>query len=200
MTFWFFLIDPWLSLSGPLSYCLRSFFPLRAVCGDCLVTVVVRTVTAITSTVGSGATVSTFSRRVTTPWRSVVKMTRRIVREHVRLEEIFNKNKLENRRARTVRSTFSSDADAAHEYTLLLWRTKAMCPTVSGIGGTRINNGSGCKFKPGTMLIRGSNTTTTTTTAISRESAPFSCGRHDGCRQRQRRSEARAATQTVLAT
>ena len=30
-------------------------------------------------TVGSGATVSTFSRRITTPWRSVVKMTRRTV-------------------------------------------------------------------------------------------------------------------------
>ena len=44
-------------------------------------------------TVGSGAKVSTYSRRVTTPWRSVVKMTRRTVRGHVRLEEIFNHNK-----------------------------------------------------------------------------------------------------------
>ena len=43
-------------------------------------TVVATTITAITSTVGSGAAVSTFSRRVTTPWRSVVKMTRRTVR------------------------------------------------------------------------------------------------------------------------
>ena len=54
---------------------------------------VATTITAITSTIGSGATVLTHSRRVTTPWRSVVKMTRRTVRGHVRLEEIFNNNK-----------------------------------------------------------------------------------------------------------
>ena len=60
-------------------------------CGDCLVTDVA--ITAITSTVGSGASVSTFSRKVTTPWRSLVKMTRRTERRHVRLEEIFNNNK-----------------------------------------------------------------------------------------------------------
>ena len=28
MSCWYFPIDPWLSLSRPLSYCLRSFFPL----------------------------------------------------------------------------------------------------------------------------------------------------------------------------
>ena len=38
-----------------------------------------------------------------------------------------------------VCSTFSSDADAAHDH----------CLTVYGIGGTRINNDSGCKFNPG---------------------------------------------------
>ena len=54
---------------------------------------VVRTITAITSTVGSGASVSTFSRKVTTPWRSPVKMTRRTTPGHVRLEEILNNNK-----------------------------------------------------------------------------------------------------------
>ena len=69
---------------------------MRAVCGDCLVTIVVRTITAITSTVSRGATV-TFPRRDTTPRRSLVKMTRRTALERVRLEEIFNKNKLENR-------------------------------------------------------------------------------------------------------
>ena len=60
-------------------------------------TVVVRTITAITLAVGwqlvAESTGSTFSRRVTTPWRSLVKMTRRTVRERVRLEEIFNNNK-----------------------------------------------------------------------------------------------------------
>ena len=66
-------------------------------------TVVVRTITAISSTVGSGATVSTYSQRVTTPWRSLVKMTRRTVRERVRLEEIFtNKNDLLKRPAYKV--------------------------------------------------------------------------------------------------
>ena len=60
---------------------------------DCLVTVILTTVTDITSTVGRGATVSFYLRRLTTPWRSVVKVTRRTVREHVRLEEIFNNNK-----------------------------------------------------------------------------------------------------------
>ena len=50
-------------------------------------------ITAITSTVGSGASVSTFSRKVTTPWRSPVKMTRRTTPGHVRLEEILNNNK-----------------------------------------------------------------------------------------------------------
>ena len=57
---------------------------------DCLVTVILTTVTDTTSTVGSGATVFTYSRRVTTPWRSVVKMTRGTVLGHVRLEGIFN--------------------------------------------------------------------------------------------------------------
>ena len=66
---------------------------LLVLCGCCLVTDVATTNTAITSTVGSGAAVSSYSRRVTTPWRSVVKMTRRTVRGHVRLEEIFNNNK-----------------------------------------------------------------------------------------------------------
>ena len=43
--------------------------------------------TAFISTVGSGATLSTYSRRVTTLRRSVVQMTRRTVRGHVRLEQ-----------------------------------------------------------------------------------------------------------------
>ena len=32
-----------------------------------------------------------------------------------------------------------------------------MCPTVYGIGGRRNNNGSGCKFNHGTVLIRGNS-------------------------------------------
>ena len=32
-----------------------------------------------------------------------------------------------------------------------------MCPTICGIGGMMINNGSGCKFNRGTMLIHGTS-------------------------------------------
>ena len=34
---------------------------------------------------------------------------------------------------------------------------KAMCPTICGIGGMMINNGSGCKFNLGTALIHGTS-------------------------------------------
>ena len=34
---------------------------------------------------------------------------------------------------------------------------KAMCLTICGIGGMMINNGSGCKFNPRTMLTRGTS-------------------------------------------
>ena len=54
-------------------------------CTPCSETVILTTVTDITSTVGGGATVSTCSRRVTTPWRSVVKVTSRTVLEHIQL-------------------------------------------------------------------------------------------------------------------
>ena len=54
---------------------------------------------------------------------------------------------------RVIRSTFSSDADAAHEYSWSLWRTFG-----SGIGGMMINNGNGCKFNPETVLIHGTST------------------------------------------
>ena len=32
-----------------------------------------------------------------------------------------------------------------------------MCPTICGIGGMMINNGSGCKFNRGTMMIHGTS-------------------------------------------
>ena len=58
-------------------------------CEDCLVTAVVRTIIAITSTVGSGAAGSTFSRKsFTTLWRSMLEMSRWTVRERVHLKWI----------------------------------------------------------------------------------------------------------------
>ena len=96
---WFFVCTRVCLPQGPLSLCLRSFFlwfwcdTLFALFRDCLASVILTTVTDITSTVGSGATVSTYSQRVTTPWRSVVKMTSRTVLGHVRLEGVNNNNK-----------------------------------------------------------------------------------------------------------
>ena len=60
---------------------------------------------------------------------------------------------------RAICSTFSSDADGAHEIlpVTLEYIRKAMCPTICGIGAMMINNGSGCKFNPGTTLIHGTS-------------------------------------------
>ena len=80
-----------------------------------------------------GATVSTFARRVTTPWRSQVKMTRRTARgarsTGTDLQQEQAGEQKWSAQAPTSAdlmetqecSTFSSDADAAHEYSL--WRT-----------------------------------------------------------------------------
>ena len=60
--------------------CLRSFLRCDTLCAlfrDCLATVILTTVTDITSTVGSGATVSTIDEKLR--WSSVVKMTNRTV-------------------------------------------------------------------------------------------------------------------------
>ena len=78
---------------GPLSLCLRSFLrcdTLYALFRDCLATVILTTVTVITSTVGSGATVPTIREKLR--WSSVVKMTRRTVLEHIRLVAVFSNN------------------------------------------------------------------------------------------------------------
>ena len=79
----------------PLGLCLRCFlFDVTgatrcAECEDCLVTAVVRRIIAITSTVGSGATVSTFfTKSFTTPWRSMLEVSRWTVRERVLLKWI----------------------------------------------------------------------------------------------------------------
>ena len=55
-------------------------------CEDFLVTDVVRTIIAITSTVGSGALIPTFSRKdFTTPWRTAVELTKRTMQKRVHL-------------------------------------------------------------------------------------------------------------------
>ena len=57
---------------------------MLALCGSCLVTDVATTITAIASTVGLRSYgFPRIHEEFTIPWRSVVKMTRRTVREHV---------------------------------------------------------------------------------------------------------------------
>ena len=65
---------------------------LYALFRDCLATVILTTVTVtdITSTVGSGATVSTIREKLR--WSSVVKMTNRTVLGHIRLVAVFSNN------------------------------------------------------------------------------------------------------------
>ena len=78
---------------GPLSLCLCSFLrcdTLYALLRDCLATVILTTITDITSTVGSGATVSTIREKLR--WSSVVKMTNRTVLGHIPLAAVFSNN------------------------------------------------------------------------------------------------------------
>ena len=74
---------------GPLSLCL-DVIRCTLCSEDCPATVILTTVTDITSTVGSGATVSTIREKLR--WSSVVKMTRRTLLGHIRLVAVFSNN------------------------------------------------------------------------------------------------------------
>ena len=59
----------------------------------------------------------------------------------------------------SIRSTFTSDADAADEHFPVTQRCirKATCLIICGIGGTMINNDSGYKFTPETIVTHGTS-------------------------------------------
>ena len=126
----------------------------RAVCEDCLVTDVVRTVIAITSTVSGGSVAPTFSGNdFTTPWRTAVE-TKRTVRERVHLEEIVESRS--GVQAPTPSHQSGSRRGDRIGVSKLLLRCRSwmhlVSKTVCGIGGMRINKTDGTT---GTTTVTG---------------------------------------------